>query len=58
VVNGVQSGTYTEWWPSGERRGEGPVQAGLREGEWIFWDRKGVVDASLSGKYEAGKKVL
>ena len=58
MVNGVQAGDYTEYWPSGDRRGQGPVANGVREGEWIFWDRKGDVDPSLSGKYEAGKKVL
>ena len=43
-VDGELDGPYVQYWPSGDKRGEGSYQKGQLHGPWSFWTQDGSVD--------------
>jgi hypothetical protein len=48
----VKDGPCVRWSATGAKLEEGSYADGKRQGPWTFWDEKGIVDSSSSGKYE------
>ena len=53
----VKEGLYVHRAPDGTRTEEGSYRAGIREGQWTFWNADGTIDESRSGIYENGIRV-
>lgn len=53
-VDGELDGPYVQYWPSGDKRGEGSYQKGQLHGPWSFWTQDGIVDAVRTGTYREG----
>lgn len=51
------NGPWSFWHPNGQLRAQGSFVKGSVEGPWTFWSDTGVVDATKSGEYAAGKLV-
>lgn len=55
---GKRQGLAERWHASGTKLAEGRYEGGRMEGEWQFWNTDGTLDASRSGCYRAGEKVV
>ena len=53
-VEGELDGPYVQYWPGGDKRGEGSYQQGLLHGPWSFWNEDGSVDGVRTGNYSEG----
>ena len=51
---GELDGPYVQYWPGGDKRGEGSYQQGLLHGSWSFWNEDGSVDGVRTGNYSEG----
>jgi hypothetical protein len=57
-VDNEPNGPWTFWHPNGQLRAQGSFVKGSVEGPWTFWSDTGIVDATRSGEYAAGKLTL
>ena len=53
-VDGELDGPYVQYWPSGDKSGEGSYQKGQLHGPWSFWTQDGIVDSNRTGIYREG----
>jgi antitoxin component YwqK of YwqJK toxin-antitoxin module len=54
AVHDLQHGTWTEWYPSGNKKSEGQYDRGIPAGKFTWWYENGQEQAE--GEYEAGQK--
>lgn len=57
-VDNEPDGPWTFRHPNGQLRAQGSFVKGSVEGPWTFWSDTGIVDATNSGEYAAGKLTL
>ena len=47
---------WTHWYPNGQKKAEGALKNGKRDGTWRLWNDDGSPDEELSGDYVDGVK--
>lgn len=56
-LDGQKDGRSEQWHANGSKEWDGQYRAGLREGEWLFWNEDGTLDSERSGLYHEGQRV-